>query len=66
MAVCTYLHQSWGKSNLYVTLFLAAHVCESRFKYCEAITDGTKSECVRTVLYYVCTYLKSEDSPSET
>lgn len=47
-------------------LFLAAYVCGSGFKYCKAIMDGMKSECVRTVLYYVCMYVRSEDSLSET
>lgn len=44
------------------TLHFAAHVCGSGLEYCKAIMNGTRSEHARTVLYYVCMYLKNEDS----
>lgn len=54
MDLCTHLHQSWGKSNHFITLVFAAHVCRSGLEYCKVLMNGMRSECARTALCYIC------------
>lgn len=54
MDLCTHLHQGWGKSNHYITFAFAAHSCSSGLECSKLIMSGTRSQCARAALCYIC------------